>query len=52
MGEDALFLKKPDIDFPGGGDSHVDGYQVPVNRPPFYTNLRPNDPPFSSVQTQ
>ena len=30
----------------GGALPYVGGYQVPVNRPPFYTNLIPNDSPF------
>ena len=38
-----------DVSQDGGGTPicrFLGGYQVPVNRPPFYTNLIPNDPPF------
>ena len=31
---------------------YVGGYQVPVNRPLFYTDPTPNDPLFYSVHTQ
>ena len=30
----------------GGILPYVGGYQVPVNRPPFYADLTPNDPVF------
>ena len=37
----------------GGAFPYVDGYQVPVNRSPFfYADLTPNDPLSHSVHTQ
>ena len=40
--------------WPGGGGAlpYIGGYQVPVNRPPFYADPTPNDPFFDSVHTQ